>query len=328
MINYEILKENKAIKKSISLVSDRLYERIFATENVYINGKLKTHSGIINKSTQQITDKSCNESEITLNYDGTINKFIVTITKKNICKTNIYFNLNTKRLRAQIALINNSDFIQCVELHDIHLESSIINIKPHDFIVLDTVCIANCCTGAFEKQPDTDIIRNRKLNKVDLNSEFFSKTLRKLELGNLENVQNNQNISNSILISKDTKFVLNEIDKSKIIYIQNTDVQLELNRFSNINVFIENHADTININLLKKTKRGFVSIINKTSKSINVNFTNNAPINIEKYTKLTVGYSPYNNFLSIFTSLYNIDNGNNITSETLYEGINEFTYLV
>ena len=325
MIKYELINEKKAIKKSLSLVSDRLHERVFATENIYVNGKLKTHSGIINKSCQLISDKSCGESEIMLNYDGSINKFIITISKEIVCKTKVTLNIQTNKLRAQVVILNNTNFLQCIEFHNINLSSSTIYINPHDFVILDTVCISKCCTGTFEKQPEEDLIKNEKLNKQLLNSDFFSEILNKVDLGSLENVQNTQNISNSILISKNGKFILNEIDKKHNVYIMSNVLNLNLSKFSNINVFIENVFDNdININLTHKIKRGFVSVINKTSQRTHLIFTGNVKFTIGANSKLTLGYSPYNTYLSMFNNTYTIENGDNITSETLFEGIQEF----
>ena len=162
MIEYSLLNDNIAIKKSLSLVSDRLYEKLFTTENIYINGKLKTHSGIINKACQLIADKCCGESEIVLKYDGTINKFLITMSKSIICKTNVKLDINVNRLRAHIVIINNTNFTQNVEFYNINISTSVISIKSHDFVIVDTVCIANCCTGTFEKQPETDLVKNEK----------------------------------------------------------------------------------------------------------------------------------------------------------------------
>ena len=324
MIKYELINENKALKKSISAVSDRLHERVFATENIYVNGKLKTHKGIINKSCQLITDKSCDESDIILNYDGSINKFIVTISKEILCKTNISLNIQTNRLRAQLVILNNTNFTQCIAFHNINLSSSIIYINPHDFVILDTVCISKCCTGTFEKQPEEDLINNGKLNKSLINSDFFSDILNKVDLGSLENVQNNQNISNSILISKNGQFVLTELDKSHTVYNDINNIILHLDTFSNIHLFIEKHYDEIYINLIHKIKRGFVYVTNKTSRNINLKFTGYSDFTIDAHSKLTFGYSPYNKYLSKFINSYTVLSGDNITSDTLFEGIQEF----
>jgi hypothetical protein len=318
MIEYNILDKSKAINRYLSVVSDRLHERIFATENVYINGKFRTHSGIINKSTQFISDKSCGESTIILNYDGSINKFIVSITKEIVCNTNIVVNLNTNRLRAQVVVINNSSFVQSVKFNGINLVLSTVYIKSFDFLILDTVSISNCCTGTFEKQSDV----LKKDIHYRFNHDIRPDTINKFELGSLKNVQNNQNISNSILISKNGNYVLSEINKSIILYSREADIQLHLNTFSNANIYIEKYIDTFNVQLLNKTKRGFISVINKTSMPINVIFSNNASIVVISSTKLTVGYSPYNNIISKFINSYTIEN--NITSKTVFEGIHEF----
>ena len=321
MIEYKLC-ETAKLKHDNAVVVDKLLSKVFALNSIYVGGFLHTHSGIINKKCMLIYDKTCGDSNVVLQLDGTINKFLLFVEKDVNCLTTIDFTagFSEKRIRFQVYIYNPTNIDFTVDLKGINIKTSQFTLAGHQFVILDAYIIAGVITGSFDKQPYEDYLLNYKTKASDVSSDLFQNMVSTFSLGNLGNVQNNLGIHNGKLVKTQSHYKLNidaEDEFPKIIITSSDDVKLDMKTVTNLEIIFETNAsemnihfqNTINIHFQNTINRGLIKLTNHRNSDLTLNITKNSKntqISLNGFKTERHYYMPYSDAIDDALSSKNI----------------------
>lgn len=280
------------------VVSDKLYSTLLVNNNIYVNGKLITKSGIVNKETLILT-ANCNNS-VLLPFNGYYKTFIVVISNTD-CSVDIKPDLKTPfKLKSNIVIVNNSKMLVNVKFIDILLPKSQIQINPNQLKTLSVTLMDDVCIGTFEIHDK--LIEN--IQKID--DSFVFKLSKELSLANFKDIGSKLGKENAVVCCEDNKYRLHT-SKSFDKFTHHVDIEAEnlnmsLQHIPNIDFIFEKQSYKLkSITLENVSQRGYVTFKNKSDKQIDITTSNNSfqvSFQVDDSIKVTKSYivfvvSPY-----------------------------------
>jgi hypothetical protein len=273
-------------------VTDKLLEKAFVKNNLYIHGNINTSSGILFKKFMIIEDISNEESDIDISFRGTNNRYFIKLTKPAGITTNINFESYVNKLHAQVVILNTSSSGNIlININNLNINPNQVIINACSYVIIDIVCIDRICSGTFELS--YHVVDFNKLQNIDLPPGYFQDIAKTINIGSL--IDTSTNFQNKHLLFSDYDFsyrkptILEDylfyIDVTKTSSVDITPVRQNISAIINIS----NSSTNLNLSLIKKTKRGFLTIINKTEHDMSVN----NDIVVDSGFKNVYAYNPY-----------------------------------